>query len=213
MTRINMTGEIEQQLQWVVVHWETYQMTFMAAMAIAPVFLCFIYILQRMVLISGGIRKAAGVTLAVFYVIFVTISYGSQLTLLPLYLSRNMPAMASTWFFYESHSIAYFLNQTGYALWGGAMLFLFAHLVKQPGLRRWLGVLITMAAFLSLAAFAGLLLELDGLNLLTLISGALVIPIAVLTIVLAVKAEPLHQEEESFEKKPTPQTIGEETKQ
>ncbi|SMP39260.1 hypothetical protein SAMN06296020_101207 [Anoxynatronum buryatiense] len=213
MTRINMTGEIEQQLQWVVAHWETYQMTFIAAMAIAPVFLYFIYILQRVVLISGGIRKAAGVTLALFYVIFVTFSYISQLTLLPLYLSRNMSAMASTWFFYESHSIAYFTNQTGYALWGGAMLFLFGHLVKYPGLRRWLGVLITIAALLSLAAFAGLLLDLDGLNMLTLVSGALVIPIAVLSIVLAVKAEPLHREEESFEEKPTPQTIGEETKQ
>lgn len=211
MTRIRLTGDGEQQLQWVVAHWEIYQMTFIAAVAIAPVLMYFLYMLQRVVLVSGGVRKAAGITLGFFYFAFATVSYGSQLTLLPLYLSRNMTAMANTWFFYDSHSVAYFLNQTGYALWGGAVLILFGHLVKHSGLRRWLGVLMAASALLSLAAFAGLLLDHAQLKLMTLVSGALVIPIAMLAIVLAAKASPLHQEESSGENQEV-QATGEETK-
>jgi endonuclease/exonuclease/phosphatase family metal-dependent hydrolase len=127
-------------------------------------------------------------TLAAGYLLCVSGAYGAQLTLLPYYLRRNMPAMAEVWFFNNPESLAYFINQTGYALWALAVLALFGNEVKREGSRRWLGSLFILSALLSLSAYGGLLLGKPRLNALTLLSGALTIPIIVLAFTMAVKA-------------------------
>jgi endonuclease/exonuclease/phosphatase family metal-dependent hydrolase len=182
------SGSHQEQLQQVVAHWSFFQISFGIALAIAPFFLYFIISLHNYLSVEISVFKAAGLTLAAGYGLCVSGAYGTQLTVLPYYLRRNMPAMAEIWFFNNPESLAYFINQTGYALWALAVLVLFGSEVKREGIRRWLGSLFILSALLSLAAYGGLLFAKPHLNALTLLSGALTIPITVLAFTMGVKA-------------------------
>jgi len=154
---------------------------------IAPAFLYFMVSLHQQLLPSVTMTKIAGFTLAFFYFLAATLSYGAQLTLVPNHLRQNAVFMAELWYFFNPASLAYFINQTGYALWALAVMTLFWPLVKRGGVEKGLGILFMLSAALSLTAYAGLLAEVPSLASLTLVSGGLTIPIPVLALILAIR--------------------------
>ena len=174
-------------MQQALKQWQSYQASFSVALAIAPSFLYFVIALHGFLGVGFGLKKMTGITLTVFYLLCATVSYGAQLTMVPFYLRHQMPAMAEIWFFFNVNSISYFINQTGYALWGLAVILLFGSLVKQRGMVQWIGILFVASSLLSLVAYAGLLLEIPFANALTLASGILVFPIAVLACLVSIK--------------------------
>lgn len=182
-----LSGTYLNQLRNLAEHWQIFRLSFIVALTIAPVFLYFMISLHQLFLPFVSITKITGYTISVFYAVAATASYGAQLTLVPYYLNQNKFFMAELWYFFNPDSLAYFINQTGYALWAVAVILLFWSLVKREGIERWLGVLFLLSAIISLAAYTSLLAGVKTLDLLTLISGVLTLPIAMLSLILAIK--------------------------
>ncbi len=189
-------GSSQDQLQQVFTNWRTYQFSFVIALFIAPAYVYFMISLLKMNQAEIDIHKAAGLTIAVFYIICATIAYGAQLTLVPYYLNHGQPFMAQHWFFFDNHSISYYINHTGYALWAMSALFLFTGMVGKKGVTRVIGVLFVLSAALSLAAYAGLIFKIPVLNLMTVPSGMLTIPISLFSVMLAAKKTTGEKEEQ-----------------
>ena len=183
MIMLSPSGTIQDQLRQTVADWQLFQISFGIALAIAPAFLYLLITLTRYTTNQLDTWQIAGLTLAGFYLLCATVSYGSQLILLPYYLRQEMYSIAEIWFFLNENSIPYFVNQTGYALWACSVLLLFGRLVKEKGIWRWLGGLFILSGLLSIIAYAGLLLSVPMLNQLTLASGVLTLPIAILAFV------------------------------
>lgn len=182
-----LLGTHSDQLRNLAEQWQNFRLNFAIALTIAPVFLYFMVSLHQLVSPSVSITKITGYTIAMFYVVAATFSYGAQLTLVPYYLNQDAIFMAELWYFFNPDSLAYFINQTGYAFWAVAVLVLFWSLFKREGIERWLGALFILSAITSLMAYAGLLAGVPALSFLTLISGVLTLPIAILALVLAIK--------------------------
>ncbi len=187
MTLTPLFGTYLDQLRNLPEYWQKFRLSFAVALTIAPVFLYFMVSLHRLLLPTVSMTKIAGYTIAVFYVVAATLSYGAQLTLVPYYLNQNAIFMAEIWYFFNQDSLAYFINQTSYAFWAVAVLLLFWSLIKKVGIERWLGALFILSAITSLMAYAGLMAGVPVLSSLTLISGVLTLPIAILALILAIK--------------------------
>jgi hypothetical protein len=192
-------GSPQDQLQQVFMNWRTYQISFVIALFIAPAYLYFMFSLLRLDETEIGIYTAAGLTIACFYLVCATIAYGAQVTLVPYYLNRGQLLMAQYWFFFDNHSISYYINQTGYALWSMSALFLFTGMVGKKGIARVIGFLFVLSASLSLVAYAGLIFKFPALNLMTIPSGMLTIPISLFSIMLAAKKTTREKEEQVIE--------------
>lgn len=187
MVYMPMTGTPVDQLRQLPERWLLFQTNFAVAMAMAPVMLYFFISLHQLLVSPISFKKTAGYTLGFFYLLMASVSYGTQLTLVPVYLQQDSFLMAEIWYFFNPDSLAYFINQSGHALWALSALLLFGSLMKETGSVRWLGILFVFSAMASLVAFGGLLASVQGTAMFALVRGGLLIPTALIGFFIGIK--------------------------
>jgi hypothetical protein len=180
-------GSTEEELRWILQHLTLHKFKFFLAMLISP---ALIYMMLTQVLHVPKVDKismrSAMIFLAV-YATLVTISYASQAILLPTLLEAGFLHEAKFWYFESSYSITYFINQTGYFFWAIAAIVLFFRFRVQFGMVRYLSLIYTTSAVLSVIAFVGLIMDIEWMKLMTFPSGMLLLPVGVMSAVWGVK--------------------------
>jgi len=183
----------EQQLYWVMRNLAMYRCQFILAFLIAPLVL---YMMSAQLDRAGTGGGTAGLTGRLFlagYLVLNSISYASQIVLVPGFMRAGMVQQAGLFYFGSEESVVYFLNQMGYAFWAVGAIILFVPLVRHSGMIRYISGLYLISALLSIAAFAGLMADSKVLNSLTLYSGLILAPVGILTAIWGIR-EQLHKE-------------------
>ncbi len=134
--------------------------------------------------------RSTGMTTLVIYIVLVSVSYGSQ-QWVPSMIVKGDSASLERWFFYSGRSTAYFLNQLGYFVWSFGAMMLFYPLWWQSGRRIFIVTITYLSAFLSILSFAGMLMDNYLLNSMTIYSGLLMLPMAILIMVDVKKTIPI----------------------
>lgn len=176
-------GDMSAQLAAIAENPGLYKLNFIVASLIAPTFTVVLAVLafgvetRKKTLV---LDRLGGLFLAC-YAALVTVAYVSQYTYFMSLLAKGY--QAEMWYFNNPQSIAYFLNQLGYAFFAlGSMMIAYKLLFEEGGVRA-IGILLWISGILSLLAFAGLILDNAVLNFCTIISGVVTVPIGVLVVV------------------------------
>lgn len=183
------TGNLHDQLLSIADNPSMYMINFVIASFIAPA-TSFIMITLALFIKTKKetpILNIFGVFLLAPYVTLVSIAYASQYTLLQSYLNDANFSEASLWFFENSNSVSYFLNQLGYTFFALSALLIGFKLLFEQGIPKAVGVLLWLSGFLSIVAFIGLTMKNEILNLSTIISGLTMVPIGIIVIIWGVK--------------------------
>ncbi len=178
----NPTGTNEEQLKWVSSNVALYKTQFFLAFLLAPAILYMMLAQINWTKIRGLFSRLGLIFLSV-YVVLVSVAYGSQAILIPRLLANGMIEQSKIWYFGSPHSITLFINLTGYFFWALGTLFVFSSLVYKKGLIKYIGMLYVLSAILSIVAFLGLLADSKFMVSMTMPSGLLIIPIAIITFI------------------------------
>ena len=179
------TGDIGRQLQWVAGHTFLFKMQFFLAMLIAPAIVYLMLAQLNGLPTADTVSRSFGMVFLAAYVVLNSISYASQVVLLPRFLAAGEMDLAKAWYFASSASVAYFMNQLGYCFWGIAAFALFFAVLRGKGVPRLIAAFYFLSAILSIMAFAGLMFESEALMRLTMPGGLVLFPVGILTIVWA----------------------------
>ncbi len=177
----------ELYVTWISGHLNAYRFQFLFAFLIAPAFL-FMAVTQYQML--GEPFSGTGMLGFLFlsaYLVSVSISYGSQLVILPRLIHDGDAGEIPFWLFSSQGSIAYFLNQLGYFFWSCGIIPLFISQLRRKGIPGKISLIYFCSAVLSIIAFAGLLFDSATLNSLTLPAGLLLLPTGVMSVLWAVR--------------------------
>jgi len=168
-------------------HLHLYRINFFIALLISPLLVMMMGMYHEHVFgKKARFFRINGMIFLVVYAILVTVSYGSQ-QWVPLMITGGREAALVRWFFYGEGSMAYFLNQLGYFTWSFGAMLLFYPLWWQSGRRLYLVTITYLSALLSILAFIGLMADNFFLNSMTVYSGLLMLPMAILIILDVVK--------------------------
>lgn len=182
-------GTIGEQLVWISENITLNKIQFFFAFLISPAIIYLMIIqLSKLNSLKGG-ATILGLIFLVAYLVLNSISYASQIILIPNFIENDMLPQAKTWYFGSFISIAYFLNQLGYCFWGVAAIILFSRFFHKKGLIKILSIIYFVSGILSVFAFFGLMINNTSINKLTVISGLLLVPIGIISIILANKTQ------------------------
>jgi hypothetical protein len=180
-------GSTEEELRWVLQHLSLHRIKFFLAMLISP---ALIYMMLTQVLHVPKVDKISMRSAMIFlsvYAALVSTSYASQAILLPALLEAGLMQEAKIWYFEPPYSIPYFINQTGYFFWAIAAIVLFFRFRMQSGTIRYLSVIYTTSAVLSIIAFVGLVVNIEWMKLMTFPSGMLLLPVGTMSVIWGVR--------------------------
>jgi len=180
-------GSFEEQVKWLNENITLYKIQFFFAFLISPSVL---YMMIAQIKQSGteqGILQKLGYLFLAAYLVLNSIAYASQMTVAPSFIKAEMTEQLKVWYMGSNKSVIYFLNQMGYFFWAAGTLLLFSNHLKQKGIIRYISIIYLVSAVLSVAAFAGLIFENDAMNSMTVISGMILAPIGILTIIWGTK--------------------------
>lgn len=189
MALSRLPGSITEQLTLIALKPGIFKLQFFSAFLIAPSIIYLMLAQREHLSARESLAGKMGLLFLPAYLILVSISYGSQMLLVPGFLKTNDESLVLQWYFGNTDSIPYFLNQMGYFFWALAAITLFGGFIRESGWARLLGILYLFSALLSIIAFLGLILENQSLNSLTFVSGMLMLPIGILSIFRAVKTK------------------------
>jgi hypothetical protein len=176
-------GLTEEQLSWVLENIALYKVQFFLAFLISPSILYLMFSQLQFYPTSNQIAEKLGLIFLAAYLALNCISYGSQMIVVPAMLRAGFLDQAWVWYFNAPVSIPYFLNQMGYFFWAMGTLALFVRTIKENGMIRYLSIIYVISAVLSIIAFAGLIVENPAINSLTMVSGMILIPTGVMTVI------------------------------
>lgn len=179
-------GTMAEQLDEIKANLLMYQLSFIMASLIAPsifalmiVFTLFVDTQKKTPLLN-----IMGLVLLVIYMVFVTISYTSQYTYF-ISLLENGSNSIDVWYFGNFDSLAYFFNQLGYTFFGLAGILFGYRYCFERGIKKVYGIVIEVCSVLSIVAWFGLVIGSTVINMATLISGILTIPLGVIAIIMS----------------------------
>jgi hypothetical protein len=178
---------LDEAMIWIQSNRGVFRLQFFLAMLISPAALYLLTSLLHSITNRYRPMEPLGWLFLGAYVVLTSISYGAQAILVPGLLASGRWDLAGFWYFESPHSISYFLNQLGYAFFGAGVIILFSGFLRCPGWQKTAGYLLVISGALSILAFLGLFMEVAWLNFLTMISGILMLPLGILTIVVGYK--------------------------
>ena len=181
-------GSLEEKVRDISKDGTFYYINFVIASLIAPSAFALISI------VSGLYRKekkdlfdTIGIALLIGYCILNSISYISQYSIIPRLITAGKMNKAIEWLFDNKDSLAYFLNQMGYSLFGMGAIIIFKGFLRTKGILKLLGLIFCISGALSILAFIGLLIQNELLNMLTIFSGLILVPTGVLAVIFGAK--------------------------
>ncbi|HSH52633.1 MAG TPA: hypothetical protein VK982_12990 [Bacteroidales bacterium] len=161
-----------------------YILNFVIAFLIAPALVFMLYELHKKITNNHlDLTAKIGFILYGLHILVVNISYGSQFLYLPFIIDSKPETIILNWYFYNSNSLAIFINQTGYLLWSIGTLLIFSRYIFKSSLAFFILKILTLAALTQLVATIGLYLNQPNLGILTFYSGILLIPAGILIII------------------------------
>lgn len=178
---------IEENLIWISEHVFLYKIQFFLAFLIGPAIIYLMISQISKVSAQKGGTIILGITFLSVYMVLVSIAYASQMILVPNLIENGMYQQAEVWYFASFSSLAYFLNQLGYFFWALGTLILFCRFLKTKGILKYISIFYMVSALLSFIAFLGLIINNKSVNDFTVLSGLLLIPIGILTIIWGYK--------------------------
>jgi hypothetical protein len=180
-------GSLEDELHWITQNLTQHKIKFFFALLISP---ALVYMMLSQVLHVPKVDKismrSAMIFLAV-YATLVTISYSSQLILLPALIEAELINEAKIWYFETPYSVPYFINQSGYFFWAIAASVLFFRFRMHHGMIRYFSLLYTVSAVLSIIAFLGLVMDIGWMKLMTFPSGLLLLPVGIMSVIWGIR--------------------------
>ncbi len=175
-------SEIEQ-LNWIKSHSIIYKIQFFFAFLISPSIIYLMLSQLEKYPNENNVSKRLGYFFITGYFVLSSISYASQIIIVPKFVNSGLIEQARVWYFMSSTSITYFINQMGYCFWGIGAMILFIRLIKEKGIIQYLSFIYVISSILSIIAFIGLMIENEILNSMTLYGGLVLIPVGIITII------------------------------
>ena len=126
--------------------------------------------------VAGGLLVAA-------YAPLSAAAYVSQYTVFSWLLARDLPA-AVPWYFGSEHGAVITFDLLAYAIWGAGALLLAWPLRAQGRIRRLLAWALAASGATSIVAFGLHALAVEAAGPLSMVSGALTVPIGALALLL-----------------------------
>ncbi|MHB2148440.1 DUF4386 family protein [Calditrichota bacterium LG25] len=184
-----LDGSVEMQLQQIRQNPVPFRLNFVLASFIAPSLAALLITVGLFFKTRKTTPVLTGVGLFFLlpYVVFVSIAYATQFTLVANSLLNGNFALARQWYFGNFYSVAYFLNQLGYAFFALSGVCLGYRFLFEKGAMRLFGWLLYGSSILSIAAFIGLAINSKGLNSVTVLSGLCVLPLGIIAIISGLK--------------------------
>lgn len=175
------SGTIESQLEQIHDNFGLHAVNFAVALLIGPGITWMLVAYKRFIDSKHDVLFHLAIACYSVYLILVTISYGSQVSVLPKLLSKGDTQAAMRWFFYNDHSIPMFINQSGYLFWSVGTLFFFGkHIGNKGFLNRLIMGLLMLSASLQIFASMGMYFQQGAITKLSLPSGLILIPVGFL---------------------------------
>ncbi|HSL94325.1 MAG TPA: hypothetical protein VLA35_00165 [Thermoleophilia bacterium] len=135
---------------------------------------------------GGPVARPYAVTGALLVAAYAPLSaaaYASQYTVFTWLLARDLPA-AAPWYFGNEHGAVITFDLLAYAIWGTGAILLARPLLAQGGIRRLLAWALLASGATSIVAFGLHALGVSAAGPLSVVSGALTVPIGVLALLL-----------------------------
>ncbi len=176
-------NDIEQQLNWIIENSTIYKIQFFFAFLISPSIIYLMLSQLDKFHFDNHVSKKIGMIFITGYFVLNSISYASQIILVPKFMDSGLIEQAKIWYFMSPSSVSYFINQMGYCFWGIGAMILFSRLVKEKGIIKYLSLIYIISAILSIIAFIGLMIGNEIINSMTLYGGLVLIPIGIMTII------------------------------
>lgn len=176
-----------EQLNWIQSNLTLYKIQFFFAFLISP---SIIYLMVSQLYkqhIDNYISTKIGFIFIVAYFVLNSVSYASQIVIVPKFIISGNIEQARVWYFGSSISVTYFINQMGYCFWGVGAIILFVKSIKGKGMIKYLSIIYTLSAILSIIAFIGLLFDSKSINSMTLYSGLILIPVGIMTTIWGIQ--------------------------
>lgn len=183
-------GDTYERFQWILQNQALFKLQFFFAFLIAPAIIYMI--VSQLISIQGTFLKtdSIGFIFLAAYLVFCNFSYGAQFVMVPKLIKQEMISIAHVFYFDSETSFTYFLNQTGYFFWALGILVLFSKHLSQKGPMKAIAVIYILSAVLSAVAFLGLITESKALNSMTFVSGIILLPVGILSIIWSLKHKP-----------------------
>jgi CDP-diacylglycerol--glycerol-3-phosphate 3-phosphatidyltransferase len=180
-------GSDIEQLNWIKNHSIIFKIQFFFAFLISPSIIYLMLSQLDKYHFNNNISKRLGLIFIIGYFVLNSISYASQIILVPKFVNSGLMEQARVWYFMSSSSISYFINQMGYCFWGIGTMILFVRLIKKNGIIKYLSLIYVVSAILSIIAFFGLMLDSEIINSMTLYGGLVLIPCGIMTVIWGVQ--------------------------
>lgn len=182
-------GDMQEQLLMISDQPGMYMLNFFVASLIAPTMALILVLLAFRVKTRENtlVLNILGSIFIAPYITFVSFAYASQYTILQGFLRVGDLVQAKIWYFENSTSFPYFVNQLGYVFYGLSGLLIGYKFLREKGIPRAIGILLWISGILSFIAFFGLVVGSELLNSTTIISGLLTLPIGILVMILGLR--------------------------
>lgn len=177
------SGSVDEQLNWVISNKGLYKLQFFMAFLIAPALVYMMLAQVHKIEPVINIVISLGHIFLTAYLILCSISYASQVIVVPSLLDAGLDEYAKLWYFDSNFSIPYFINQMGYCFWAIGTIFIFIRFIKYEGIIKYISLIYLISAVLSIVAFIGLMTNNIFLNSMTFYSGIALVPIGIMTAV------------------------------
>lgn len=175
-------GSVEEQLERLRSSTTLYRLTFVNASLIAPSVVTMLILAGEIPDRHPGVLDLPGIIFLAAYLAVITVVYTSQYTVFPSLLGRNGES-AALLYFGDRRSLPYYGALLAYALFGVAAMFLAPPLISAGGVWTWAGWLLFASGFGSVVGFAGYSAKIRVLELLNVVAGVLVVPLAILIVI------------------------------
>lgn len=169
------------QMEWVLSNLTIYRLQFFVAFLIGPSIIYLMIAQINKYPDVENLRMISGLIFLTGYLVLISISYASQMTIFPGLLLSGSMEQAKLWYFGSFNSVSYFLNQLGYLFWAVGALILFADTIRKKGMIKYISIIYVISAFLCFVAFAGLISGSETLNSATVFGGLVLVPIGMMT--------------------------------
>lgn len=182
------TGTTEEQIKIIAENLSLHIINFSLALLIAPSLLWMLYLLSQSLRVNLKKRRVYAVIFCyTAYLILITVSYGSQITILPFLLQKADEQGILRWFFYNDNSLVILINQGAYFLWSTATILLFGSLFNtKERLLKGIVFILLSSSLLQISASIGLVLQASALTKLSFISGMLLLPAGLLILIRSI---------------------------
>jgi hypothetical protein len=176
-------GTIDQQLATLSKDTSLYALSFFSASLTSLPLVVMLLLLGLHGRTQSGRSPAAvlGVFLLAPYLVMSTASYVSQYTIFPRLLADLSivgRSLVKSWYYNNPDSVPYMLDSIGFALFGLSALAIGAGLMQRDRLGRAMAWLLLLSGLAALAGFTGYVIDSLWLEIASVGSGLLTLPLA-----------------------------------